>query len=57
MGSCGVDGSFVTKKPEEVVAAASYLPLMGRRTGDMKGNGIVPLDLTFMLVQHGVLLG
>ena len=48
VGSSGVGGNFLTTNIEELVAASSYLPLMGKLTGDMKGDGIVPLDLAFM---------
>lgn len=48
VGSSGVGGKFLTTNVEELVAASSYLPLMGRLSGDMKGDGIVPLDLAFM---------
>lgn len=48
VGSSGIGGNFLTTNLEELVAASSYLPLMGRLTGDMKGDGIVPLDLAFM---------
>jgi hypothetical protein len=47
VGSSGVDGSFLTTNVEEVVAASSYLPLLGR-LGDVKGDGIIPTDLAFM---------
>lgn len=41
--SSGFGGNFLTTNLEEFVAASSYLPLMGRLSGDMKGDGIVPL--------------
>jgi hypothetical protein len=48
VGSSGVGGSFFSLNPEELVAASSYLPLMGRMSNEIKGDGIVPLDLAFM---------
>jgi len=48
VGSSGVAGSFFSTNVEELVAASSYLPLMGKLSADMKGDGIVPLDLAFM---------
>lgn len=43
-------GSFLSSltDPEQLVAASSYLPLLGRSGGDVFGDGIVPLDLAFM---------
>ncbi|CAB9506007.1 PGAP1-like protein [Seminavis robusta] len=46
VGSAGVDGSFLSANPEELVAASSYLPLMGKL--GVKGDGITPLDLAFL---------
>lgn len=46
VGSSGVDGSFLTTNIEELVAASSYLPLLGRMGST--GDGIVPTDLAFM---------
>lgn len=46
VGSSGIDGSFLTTNIEEIVAASSYLPLLGRMGS--KGDGIVPTDLAFM---------
>lgn len=46
--SSGLGGNFLTTNIEEIVAASSYLPLMGKIDGNMKGDGIVPLDLAFM---------
>lgn len=48
VGSSGVDGSFLSTNIEELVAASSYLPLLGRLGNDVKGDGIVPTDLAFM---------
>jgi hypothetical protein len=33
---------------EEAVALASYLPLLGRYDPDVRGDGIVPIDLAFL---------
>jgi hypothetical protein len=46
--SSSVGGSFFTTNVEELVAASSYLPLLGRIDPSVKGDGIVPLDLAFM---------
>ena len=46
--SQSLSGKFTTLDIEEVVAASSYLPLLGRVGEDVKGDGIVPLDLAFM---------
>lgn len=46
VGSSGVDGSFLSTNIEEIVAASSYLPLLGKMGS--KGDGIVPTDLAFM---------
>lgn len=48
VGSSGVGGKFFSVNPEELVAATSYFPLMGKLSDDMKGDGIVPLELAFM---------
>ena len=48
VGSSGVGASFFSLNPEELVAASSYLPLMGRISDEIKGDGIVPLELAFM---------
>lgn len=45
VGSSGLDGKFLSTNVEELVAASSYLPLLGRLG---KGDGIVPFDLAFM---------
>jgi pimeloyl-ACP methyl ester carboxylesterase len=45
VGSSGLNGKFLSTNVEELVAASSYLPLLGRLG---KGDGIVPLDLAFM---------
>jgi hypothetical protein len=46
--SSGLGANFVTTNVEELVAASSYLPLLGRIHKDIRGDGIVPLDLAFM---------
>jgi hypothetical protein len=46
--SSSVGGSFFTTNVEEIVAASSYLPLLGRIDSSVRGDGIVPLDLAFM---------
>lgn len=48
VGSSGLDGNFFSTNIEEIVAASSYLPLLGRLGSDVKGDGIVPTDLAFM---------
>ena len=46
VGSSGVGGGIVPKNLEEVVAAASYLPLTGKL--GQRGDGITPIDLAFL---------
>jgi len=46
--SSGMSGNFLSTNVEELVAASSYLPLLGRLDASIKGDGIVPLDLAFM---------
>ena len=46
--SSSLSGNFFTTSVEEFVAASSYLPLLGKTDGSVKGDGIVPLDLAFM---------
>jgi hypothetical protein len=46
--SSSLSGDFFTTDLEQLVAASSYLPLLGRIGGDVLGDGIVPLDLAFM---------
>jgi len=54
VSSSGLDGSFFTTNVEQLVAASSYLPLLGRLSDDSsnngvaRGDGIVPLDLAFL---------
>eukprot|EP00549_Striatella_unipunctata_P009813 CAMPEP_0118721198 /NCGR_PEP_ID=MMETSP0800-20121206/30580_1 /TAXON_ID=210618 ORGANISM="Striatella unipunctata, Strain CCMP2910" /NCGR_SAMPLE_ID=MMETSP0800 /ASSEMBLY_ACC=CAM_ASM_000638 /LENGTH=249 /DNA_ID=CAMNT_0006629017 /DNA_START=194 /DNA_END=940 /DNA_ORIENTATION=- len=47
VGSAGVQGKIFSTNVEELLAAASYLPLVGRLEG-VVGDGIVPTDLAFM---------
>jgi hypothetical protein len=46
--SSSLKGAFWSTNVEELVAASSYLPLLGRIGGDVQGDGIVPLELAFM---------
>jgi len=46
VGSSGMSGSFFSLDVERLVAASSYLPLTGKV--NVKGDGIVPLELVFM---------
>lgn len=46
--SSSLRGAFLSTNVEELVAASSYLPLLGRIGSDVQGDGIVPLDLAFM---------
>lgn len=46
--SSSMSGNFFTTNVEEFVAASSYLPLLGKTDGSVKGDGIVPLELAFM---------
>lgn len=48
VGSSGLSGKLVTSDLEEIIAATSYLPLVGRLGADVKGDGIVPTELAFM---------
>jgi len=48
VASSGLKGKFATTNIEEIVAASSYLPLLGRVDENTEGDGIVPLDLAFM---------
>jgi PGAP1-like protein len=41
-------GNFLSTDIEQLVAASSYWPLLGRSGGDVLGDGIVPLDVAFM---------
>ena len=48
VGSSGLGANFISTDLEELVAASSYLPLLGRIGKDVTGDGIVPLDLAFL---------
>ena len=48
VGSSGLGGKLISTNLEELVAASSYLPLLGRIGKDVTGDGIVPLDLAFL---------
>mmetsp|Transcript_7265 Transcript_7265/g.14914 ORF Transcript_7265/g.14914 Transcript_7265/m.14914 type:complete len:371 (-) Transcript_7265:277-1389(-) len=48
VGSSGLAGNLLTSELEELIAATSYLPLIGRLGKDVRGDGIVPTDLAFM---------
>lgn len=47
VGSKCIDGSLLSFDVEELVAASSYIPLLGNLKKG-KGDGIVPIDLAFM---------
>ena len=46
VGSSSLDGKIFSTNVEELVAASSYLPLLGRLGS--KGDGIIPTELAFM---------
>lgn len=48
VSSRSIGGKFISANIEEVVAASSYLPLLGRTDENTQGDGIVPLELAFM---------
>ncbi|KAL7518184.1 hypothetical protein ACHAWF_000179, partial [Thalassiosira exigua] len=48
VGSLGLRGKLLTTELEELVAATSYLPLVGRFGPDVRGDEIVPTELAFM---------
>lgn len=48
VGSSSLSGKLITTNVEELIAATSYLPLVGRLGADVKGDGIVPTELAFM---------
>lgn len=48
VGSSGLGGRIMSGDIEEIVAATSYLPLVGRLGDDVTGDGIVPKELAFM---------
>lgn len=52
VGSSGLGGNFITTNVEELVAASSYLPLLGKVGKNIKGDGIVPMDLAFLDDTH-----
>lgn len=54
ISSAGLKGSFLTTNVEEFIAAASYLPLVGKLNAE--GDGIVPIDLAFMEGSRAVVL-
>ena len=47
VGSSSLEGKFLTTELEELVAASSYLPLLGS-LDKIRGDGIIPTDLAFM---------
>lgn len=48
VGSSGLKGKLLTANVEELIAASSYLPQLGRLDDDTAGDGIVPLELAFL---------
>ena len=46
--SSGIVGKVLTSNVEELVASASYLPLVGRIGPDVGGDGVVPAELAVM---------
>lgn len=48
VGGSGLAGRVLTSDVEELIAATSYLPLVGRIGDDVRGDGIVPTELAFM---------
>ncbi|GAX24240.1 hypothetical protein FisN_4Lh059 [Fistulifera solaris] len=46
--SSSMKANFFSVNVEDIVAAASYLPLLGRLDASVRGDGIVPLDLAFL---------
>mmetsp|Transcript_29444 Transcript_29444/g.43989 ORF Transcript_29444/g.43989 Transcript_29444/m.43989 type:complete len:359 (-) Transcript_29444:85-1161(-) len=48
VGSSSLAGKLITTDVEELIAATSYLPLVGKLGDDVKGDGIVPTELAFM---------
>ena len=48
VGSSSVPGKLITTDVEELIAATSYLPLVGKLGDDVKGDGIVPTEIAFM---------
>ena len=47
VGSSCIEGSLLSIDTEELVAASSYIPLLGKLE-KKKGDGIVPTDIAFM---------
>mmetsp|Transcript_26557 Transcript_26557/g.43145 ORF Transcript_26557/g.43145 Transcript_26557/m.43145 type:complete len:206 (+) Transcript_26557:582-1199(+) len=47
VGSSSLSAKLLTTDLEQLIAATSYLPLVGR-LDNVKGDGIVPVDLAFM---------
>lgn len=48
VGGSGLTGKLITTNVEELIAATSYLPLVGRLGSDVRGDGIVPSELAYM---------
>ena len=48
VASSGLKGRWLSTNVEQLIAAASYLPQLGRLDADMAGDGIVPLELAFL---------
>ncbi|GAX28397.1 hypothetical protein FisN_4Hh059 [Fistulifera solaris] len=46
--SSSMKANFFSVDVEDIVAASSYLPLLGRLDESVRGDGIVPLDLAFL---------
>lgn len=46
--SSSMKANFFSVDVEDIVAASSYLPLLGRLDDSLRGDGIVPLDLAFL---------
>ena len=46
--SSSMKANFFSVDVEDIVAASSYLPLLGRLDDSIRGDGIVPLDLAFL---------
>jgi len=46
--SSGLKGKILSSNVEEIIAATSYLPQMGKLDGNAAGDGIVPLELAFL---------
>jgi len=48
VGSSGLKGKLFSTNVEELIAASSYLPQLGRLDDQTSGDGIVPLELAFL---------